>query len=100
MCPGLPALPQGTTCLSPTSLALGSTTGIQPDLRAPSPGPVLLGTRRSTGTRSWARLLRRGCWSSAGLATLSGRCLAVPHGKVQPLGGRERRRPDSRRVSR
>ncbi|XP_032932534.1 regulator of G-protein signaling 9 [Catharus ustulatus] len=90
VCPGPPALPQGTSCPSPTSQALGSTTGTQPDL---------LGTRRPTGPCSWARLLRRGCWSSAGLAALSGRCPAVPHGKVQPLGGRERRRPDSRRVS-
>uniref|UniRef100_A0A8C3V3Y1 Regulator of G-protein signaling 9 n=1 Tax=Catharus ustulatus TaxID=91951 RepID=A0A8C3V3Y1_CATUS len=89
VCPGPPALPQGTSCPSPTSQALGSTTGTQPDL---------LGTRRPTGPCSWARLLRRGCWSSAGLAALSGRCPAVPHGKVQPLGGRERRRPDSRRV--
>ncbi|NXO43898.1 RGS9 protein, partial [Locustella ochotensis] len=50
--------------------------------------------------RSWGRFLRRGCWSSAGLRSLSPRCRAVPLGKVQPLGGRERRlRPDSGAVS-
>ncbi|NXR81325.1 RGS9 protein, partial [Pycnonotus jocosus] len=40
------------------------------------------------------------CPSSAGLAALFPRCRAVPHGKVQPLGGREGRlRPDSGTVS-
>ncbi|KAM7035605.1 regulator of G-protein signaling 9 [Acridotheres tristis] len=94
VCPGSPA------CPSPTSLALGSTGGTQSDPRAPSPEPFPPGASRSTATRSWGRLLRRGCWTSASLATLSARCPAVPHGKVQPLGGRERRqRPDSSTVS-
>ncbi|NXM38187.1 RGS9 protein, partial [Gymnorhina tibicen] len=99
--PGPPALPHGTACPSPISLALDSTAGTQPDPRASSPGPCPSGSRRSRGAaRSWGRFLRRGCWSSPSLATLSPRCPAVPHGKVQPLGGRERRlRPDTRTVS-
>ncbi|XP_068066069.1 regulator of G-protein signaling 9-like [Anomalospiza imberbis] len=98
-----PALPQGTACPSPISLALGSTTGTLPDPRppGPGPGPFPAGGRRSRPAgRAWARFLRSGCWSSGSLATLAARCPAVPHGKVQPLGGRERRlRPDSRTVS-
>ncbi|NXA80526.1 RGS9 protein, partial [Thryothorus ludovicianus] len=99
MCP--PALPHGTACPSPISLALDSATGTQPGPRASSPGPFPSRGRRShTAPRAWGRFLRRGCWSSASLATLSPRCPAVPHGKVQPLAGRERRlRPDMRTVS-
>ncbi|NXY36360.1 RGS9 protein, partial [Pomatorhinus ruficollis] len=93
--PGPPALPQGTACPSPISLALDSTTGTH---TATSPGPE--SGRSRPAARSWGRFLRRGCWSSAGLAALSPRCRAVPHGKVQPLGGRERRlRPDTSAVS-
>ncbi|XP_063265610.1 regulator of G-protein signaling 9 isoform X1 [Prinia subflava] len=87
-CP--PALPQGTACPSPLSLALHSAPGTQPEPRAPSPGAGS-STPRPAG-RAWGRLLRRGCWSPAGRAG--------PHGRVQPLGGRERRRrPDSGAVS-
>ncbi|NXH81795.1 RGS9 protein, partial [Edolisoma coerulescens] len=98
-CP--PALPHGTACPSPISLALDSTAGTQPDPRVSSPGPCPSGSRRSrVAALSWGRFLRRGCWPSPTLATLSPRCPAVPHGKVQPLGGRERRlRPDTRMVS-
>ncbi|NXE34157.1 RGS9 protein, partial [Ptilorrhoa leucosticta] len=94
-----PASPSPTACPSPISLALDS--GTQPDPRASSPGPCPAGgSRPRVAARSWRRFLRRGCWSSPGLATLSPRCPAVPHGKVQPLGGRERRlRPDARTVS-
>ncbi|KAM4890074.1 regulator of G-protein signaling 9 [Sylvia borin] len=85
--PGPPGLPQGTACPSPISLALGSTTGTS------SPGS----RRWRPAARSWGRFLRRGCWSSAGPWP---RGRAVPHGKVQPLGGRERRlRPDPGAVS-
>ncbi|NXB59190.1 RGS9 protein, partial [Struthidea cinerea] len=99
--PGPPALPQGTACPSPISLALDSTAGTQPNPRVSSPGPCPSGSRRSRlAARSWGRFLRRGCWTSPTLATLSPRCPAVPHGKVQPLGGRELRlRPDTRTVS-
>ncbi|NXO89843.1 RGS9 protein, partial [Certhia brachydactyla] len=98
--PGPPALPHGTACPSPISLALDSTTDTQPAPRASIPGPFQSGSRRSrVATRPWG-FLRRGCWTSASLATLSPRCPAVPHGKVQPLGGRERRlQPDTRMVS-
>ncbi|XP_041265374.1 regulator of G-protein signaling 9 [Onychostruthus taczanowskii] len=99
--PEPPALPQGPACPSAISRALGSRAGTQPDPRPAGPGPFPSGGRRSRlAARAWARLLRRGCRSSGSLATLAARCPAVPHGKVQPLGGRERRlRPDSRTVS-
>ncbi|XP_033374573.1 regulator of G-protein signaling 9 isoform X3 [Parus major] len=86
--PGPAALSPGTACPSPISPALGSAAGTQA-----GPGPS--GGRRS---RSWGRFLRRGCRARGGLGALRPRCPAVPHGKVQPLGGRERR-PDSRTVS-
>ncbi|XP_066056324.1 regulator of G-protein signaling 9 isoform X2 [Chamaea fasciata] len=97
--PAVPAVSPGPpACPSPISLALDSTAGTRPEPRPSSPGP---GSRRSRlAARSWARFLRRGCWSSAGLAALSPRARAVAHGKVQPLGGRERRRrPDTGAVS-
>ncbi|XP_038013201.1 regulator of G-protein signaling 9 isoform X2 [Motacilla alba alba] len=99
--PVSPALPRGPACPSATSRAAGSAAGTQPDPRAAGPGPFPSGGRRSRpAARAWARFLRRGCRSSGSLAPLPARCPAVPHGKVQPLGGRERRlRPDSRTVS-
>ncbi|NWU62134.1 RGS9 protein, partial [Pterocles burchelli] len=64
-----------------------------------SPGPSS-GGRARAGALSFGRFLKRGCWTSPVLATLSPRCLAVPHGKVQPLGERERRlRPDNEALS-
>ncbi|NWS27203.1 RGS9 protein, partial [Polioptila caerulea] len=99
VCP--PALPHGTACPSPISLALDGAAGTQPGPRASSPGPFLSRGRRShTAPRSWGRFLRRGCRPWASPAALSPRGPAVPHGKVQPLGGREPRlRPDIRTVS-
>ncbi|NXA10060.1 RGS9 protein, partial [Sapayoa aenigma] len=95
--PGPPAQPHSTACPSPTTVGLdgGSTE------RDPRPGPfVSSGGRPRPAARSWGRFLRRGCWSSPTFATLSPRCPAVPHGKVQPLGERERRlRPDAKVVS-
>ncbi|NXE87569.1 RGS9 protein, partial [Menura novaehollandiae] len=99
--PSPPALPHGTACPSPISLALDSTAGTarDPRMSGPSPGPSS-GRRSRMAARSLGRFLRRGCWTSPTLATLSPRCPAVPHGKVQPLGERERRlRPDTRGVS-
>ncbi|NXO12622.1 RGS9 protein, partial [Oriolus oriolus] len=99
--PGPPALPHSTACPLPVSLALDRTAGTQLDPQVSSPGPCPSGGRRSrVAALSWGRFLRRGCWTSPSLATLSPRCPAMPHGKVQPLGGRERRlRPDTRTVS-
>ncbi|NXG14420.1 RGS9 protein, partial [Grallaria varia] len=94
---GPPALPHGTACPSPITVALDSASavGAPRDPRVPSPGPFPCGGRRSLG-----RFLRRGCWTSPTLAGLSPRCPAVPHAKVQPLGERERRlRPDAKVVS-
>ncbi|NXY24788.1 RGS9 protein, partial [Atrichornis clamosus] len=99
--PSPPGLPHGTACPSPISLALDSTVGTARDPRTSGPGPSPSSGRRSRlAARSLGRFLRRGCWTSPTLAALSPRCPAVPHGKVQPLGERERRlRPDSRAVS-
>ncbi|XP_064891061.1 regulator of G-protein signaling 9 isoform X1 [Columba livia] len=89
-----PTLPCGTACPSPISLALGSS-----EAGGPSPCPSG-GRRPRTAGLSLGRLLRRGCWTSPVLATLSPKCPAVPHGKVQPLGERERRlQPDAKAVS-
>ncbi|NXF08264.1 RGS9 protein, partial [Smithornis capensis] len=95
--PGPPALPHGTACPSPTTVGPDSDS----PSRDPRPGPFPSGNRRPrTAARAWGRFLRRSCWSSPAFATLSPRCPAVPHGKVQPLGERERRlRPDAKVVS-
>ncbi|NWS12031.1 RGS9 protein, partial [Pachyramphus minor] len=102
--PGPPALPHSTACPSPISLALDSdgTTGAPRDPRGAGPRhfPSGSGSRSRVAARSLGRFLRRGCWTSPTLATLSPRCPAVPHGKVQPLGEWERRlRPDAKVVS-
>uniref|UniRef100_A0A8U8BU65 Regulator of G-protein signaling 9 n=1 Tax=Geospiza parvula TaxID=87175 RepID=A0A8U8BU65_GEOPR len=93
--PGPSALPRGPACPSPI--------GTRPDPRAAGPGPGSFphgGRRSRLAARAWVRFLRRGCRSSGGPGSLPARGPAVPHGKVQPLGGRERRlRPDSRTVS-
>ncbi|NXF26419.1 RGS9 protein, partial [Rhodinocichla rosea] len=52
------------------------------------------------GGTGQGRAVPQSCRSSGSPGSLPARCPAVPHGKVQPLGGRERRlRPDSRTVS-
>ncbi|XP_030362442.1 regulator of G-protein signaling 9 isoform X2 [Strigops habroptila] len=88
--------PHGTACPSPITVALGSTEGA-----GPSPGPFPSGAGRPrTAAMSLGRFLRRGCWSSPVFTTMSPKCSVVSHGKVQPLGGRERRlRADTRAVS-
>ncbi|XP_054372849.1 regulator of G-protein signaling 9 isoform X2 [Molothrus ater] len=99
--PAPSALPRGPACPSAIGRALGSAAGTRPDPRAAGPGPFQSGGRRSRlAARAWARFLRSGCRSSGSPGSLPARGPAVPHGKVQPLGGRERRlRPDSRTVS-
>ncbi|NXE05308.1 RGS9 protein, partial [Lophotis ruficrista] len=101
--PGPPTLPHGTACPSPISLALDSTAGLEREREptAASTVPFPSGSRRSRAAAlSFGRFLKRGCWTSPVFATLSPRCPAVPHGKVQPLGEREQRlRPDAKAVS-
>ncbi|XP_063208081.1 regulator of G-protein signaling 9 isoform X1 [Chroicocephalus ridibundus] len=99
--PGPPALPHSTACPSPISVALDSMAGVErdPEGTGPSPFPSSSGKSRAA-TLSFGRFLKRGCWTSPVLATLSPKCPAVPHGKVQPLGEREQRlRPDTKAVS-
>ncbi|NXT23218.1 RGS9 protein, partial [Syrrhaptes paradoxus] len=99
--PGPPALPHSTAGPSPISLALGSTAGTERGPKGSSPGPSPSSGRKArAGAQSFGRFLKRGCWTSPVLATLSPRCLAVPHRKVQPLGERERRlQPDNKAAS-
>ncbi|NXE26957.1 RGS9 protein, partial [Ardeotis kori] len=68
---------------------------------AASTVPFPSGSRRSrVAALSFGRFLKRGCWTSPVFTTLSPKCPAVPHGKVQPLGEREQRlRPDAKAVS-
>ncbi|XP_075374988.1 regulator of G-protein signaling 9 isoform X2 [Mycteria americana] len=101
--PGPPALPHSTACPSPISVALDSTTGAErerePQGAGPGPFPSSGGKSR-VAALSFGRFLKRGCWTSPVFATLSPKCPALPHGKVQPLGERERRlRPDAKAVS-
>lgn len=98
------ALPHSTTCPSPVSVALDSTVGTKTE-RVPagaSPVPFPSSGRRSrTATLSFGRFLKKGCWTSPIFTTLSPKCPAVPHGKVQPMGEQEQRlRPDAKAVSR
>uniref|UniRef100_A0A8C3BHT6 Regulator of G-protein signaling 9 n=1 Tax=Cairina moschata TaxID=8855 RepID=A0A8C3BHT6_CAIMO len=102
------ALPHSTACPSPISVALDSTAGTEreqePGGSIPSPFPDKVGAAAPAKPRmaalSLRRFLRRGCLNSPVFATLSPRCPAVPHGKVQPLGEQERRlRQDAKAVS-
>ncbi|NXG95052.1 RGS9 protein, partial [Stercorarius parasiticus] len=99
--PGPPALPHSTACPSPISVALDSMAGAErdPEGTGPSPFPSSSGKSR-VAALSFGRFLRRGCWTSPVLATLSPKCPSVPHGKVQPLGEREQGiRLDTKAVS-
>ncbi|XP_074967254.1 regulator of G-protein signaling 9 isoform X1 [Phalacrocorax aristotelis] len=97
------ALPHGTACPSPISVALDSTTGTEwewePEEASPGPFPSS-GVKSCAAALSFGRFLKRGCWTSPVFATLSPKCPAMLHGKVQPLGGREPRlRLDTKAVS-
>ncbi|KAM6376990.1 regulator of G-protein signaling 9 isoform 2-T2 [Pluvialis apricaria] len=99
--PGPPALPHGTACPSPISVALDSMAGAEREPEGTGPGsfPSSSGKSRAAAL-SFGRFLKRGCWTSPVFPALSPTCPAVPHGKVQPLGEQERRlRPDAKAVS-
>ncbi|NWH27736.1 RGS9 protein, partial [Grus americana] len=101
--PGPPALPHSTACPSPISVALDSTVGAgrerEPEGTGPGPFPSSSGKSR-VATVSFGRFLKKGCWTSPVFATLSPKCPTMPHGKVQPLGERERQlQPDTKAVS-
>ncbi|NXW07162.1 RGS9 protein, partial [Fregetta grallaria] len=96
------ALPHSTACPSPISVALGSSmAGAEREPQGAGTGPFpSSGGKSRAAALSFGRFLKRGCWTSPVFATLSPKCPAVPHGKVQPLGERERRlRPDTKAVS-
>ncbi|NXJ90165.1 RGS9 protein, partial [Corythaixoides concolor] len=95
--PSPPALPHSTGCPSPITVG----TGREREPKGPGLGPFpSSGGRSRMAALSIGRFLKRGCWTSPVFATLSPKCPAVPHGKVQPLGERERRlRPDAKAVS-
>ncbi|NXL93998.1 RGS9 protein, partial [Alectura lathami] len=109
--PSPTALPHSTACPSPISMALESTTGTEreqePGGAVPRPLPSAsteAGAMAPRGPRaaplSFSRFLKRGCLTSPAFTTLSPKCLAVPHGKVQPLGEREQQlRRDAKAVS-
>ncbi|KAG9472043.1 hypothetical protein GDO78_021520 [Eleutherodactylus coqui] len=112
--PGHITLPNSAACPSPISVAIESTPGVErkwepnganeSDNHFSSPTnntevsfesesggnylsvPVELKTApKSKVTLSFSKLLKRGCSNSPVFATLSPKCPAVNHGKVQPL---------------
>ncbi|CAJ0933164.1 unnamed protein product [Ranitomeya imitator] len=124
--PGHSTLPNCTACPSPISVAIESTPGVErkreptgaseSDNHFPSPTEVSFGSEssgnhlsvpveikmaapKSKVALSFSKLLKRGCSSSPVFATLSPKCPAVNHGKVQPLNEREQQLQTSRRVT-
>ncbi|XP_068007840.1 regulator of G-protein signaling 9 [Melanerpes formicivorus] len=94
------SLPHSTACPSPISVALDTTVGTEQEPEGTSPGPLPSSSRRSpVATLSFARFLKRGCWTSPVLGTLSPKCPAVSHGKVQPLGEQQQLQPHTKVVS-
>ncbi|XP_053939104.1 regulator of G-protein signaling 9 isoform X1 [Cuculus canorus] len=84
------ALPPSTACPSPITVAFGSTAGAEKEREPQDPSPFPSSSGRSRmAALSFGRFLKRGCWTSPVFATLSPKCPAMPHGKVQPLGERE-----------
>uniref|UniRef100_A0A8C3RVX8 Regulator of G-protein signaling 9 n=2 Tax=Chelydra serpentina TaxID=8475 RepID=A0A8C3RVX8_CHESE len=112
--PGHITLPNSTVCPSPISVALDSTpclerkweasgsnsnhfpsitesTEISTDSESGTCNSQVLGNveakvpPKSRTTSSFSRFLKRGCLTSPVFATLSPKCPAVTHGKVQPL---------------
>ncbi|XP_021270284.1 regulator of G-protein signaling 9 isoform X2 [Numida meleagris] len=94
---GPTALPHSTACPSPISTALESgevqqepsTAGHSRFPSATGKAGAMAPGRPHVAALSFGRFLKRGCLNSPVLAALSPRCPAVPHVKVQPLGGRE-----------
>ncbi|XP_073435852.1 regulator of G-protein signaling 9 isoform X2 [Dendrobates tinctorius] len=127
--PGHIALPNCTACPSPISVAIESTPGVErkweptgaseSDNHFPSPtdnsevsfgsessgnhlsvpAEIKMAAPKSKVALSFSKLLKRGCSSSPVFATLSPKCPAVNHGKVQPLNQREQQLQTSRRVT-
>ncbi|XP_046785790.1 regulator of G-protein signaling 9 isoform X3 [Gallus gallus] len=95
--PSPTALPHSTACPYPVSMALESTELQQePSSAGHSHVPsaarkagAMAPSRPRVAALSFGRFLKKGCLNSPMLAALSPRCPAVPHRKVQPLGGRE-----------
>lgn len=121
-------LPNCTACPSPISVAIESTPGVERkwepngasdcDNQFPSPTdntqgsfgsdsggnllsvPMEIKTApKSKVTLSFSKLLKRGCSNSPVFATLSPKCPAVTHGKVQPLNELEQLQQTSKKVT-
>ncbi|XP_025052109.1 regulator of G-protein signaling 9 isoform X1 [Alligator sinensis] len=127
--PGHVALPNSAVCPSPISVALESAPGLEmkwetsgsnsshfPSITESteistdsesgpcnSQVPGHVDTKvppKSRMSLSFSRLLKRGCLNSPVFATLSPKCPAVPHGKVQPLDDLEQQlQQTSKRVT-
>ncbi|XP_073516453.1 regulator of G-protein signaling 9 [Phyllobates terribilis] len=63
------------------------------------PAEIKMAAPKSKVALSFSKLLKRGCSSSPVFATLSPKCPAVNHGKVQPLNELEQQLHTSRRVT-
>uniref|UniRef100_A0A7M4FR46 Regulator of G protein signaling 9 n=1 Tax=Crocodylus porosus TaxID=8502 RepID=A0A7M4FR46_CROPO len=127
--PGHVALPNSTVCPSPISVALESAPGLEtrwetngcnsshfPSITESTEistdsesGPCNSQVPGHADTKvppkarmslSFSRFLKRGCLNSPVFATLSPKCPAVPHGKVQPLDDLEQQlQQTSKRVA-
>ncbi|KAE8577346.1 hypothetical protein XENTR_v10004542 [Xenopus tropicalis] len=122
--PGHFALPNSAACPSPISVAIESTPGVERkwetnsanenQFAPPADNPegpfgseggadrnhLSVPTHKSKVALSFSKLLKRGCSNSPVFATLSPKCPAVNHGKVQPLNDIEQElQQPSRRVT-
>ncbi|KAM8946769.1 regulator of G-protein signaling 9 [Pelodytes ibericus] len=123
--PGHITLPNCAACPSPISVAIESTPGVERkwetnENQFPSPTDntsVSFGSEPGTGgnhlsvpteiktsqkskvTLSFSKLLKRGCSNSPVFATLSPKCPAVNHGKVQPLNELEQQLQQTKKVT-
>ncbi|CAJ0928467.1 unnamed protein product [Ranitomeya imitator] len=81
---------------SPTEVSFGSESSGN---HLSVPVEIKMAAPKSKVALSFSKLLKRGCSSSPVFATLSPKCPAVNHGKVQPLNEREQQLQTSRRVT-
>lgn len=125
--PGRATLPNSAACPSPISIALDSTPGIErrwegngdSSNQVPSNSEstdISMGsesgpcnhltvpteaklTHKSKVSLSFSKFLKRGCSNSPVFATLSPKCPAVNHGKIQPLNDLEEQLQKTKKVT-